>query len=144
MFTKVWTNTATLLIIRPSNDKGAVVMVTQLGKILRIIRVNTGENMRVMAEKLKVSVSYLSAIENGKRNVPANFGELVAGNYDLSNKDKMNLRNAIQDSTEKVKVNITELGEKKKRILYALTSDDLDEETLSRLAEIIDKKGDNQ
>ena len=144
MFTKVWTNTATLLIIRPSNDKGAVVMVTQLGKILRIIRVNTGENMRVMAEKLKVSVSYLSAIENGKRNVPANFGELVAGNYDLSAKDKKNLRDAIQDSTEKMKVNITELGEKKKRILYALTSDDLDEETLSRLVEIIDKKGDNQ
>ncbi len=132
-----------LLIIRVSNDKGAVVMVTQLGKILRIIRVNTGESMRVMAEKLKVSVSYLSAIENGKRNVPANFGELIASNYDLSNKDKMNLRDAIQDSTEKVKVNITELGEKKKRILYALTSDDLDEETLSRLVEIIDKKGDN-
>lgn len=118
-------------------------MVTQLGKILRIIRVNTGESMRVMAGKLKVSVSYLSAIENGKRNVPANFGELIASNYDLSNKDKMNLRDAIQDSTEKVKVNITELGEKKKRILYALTSDNLDEETLSRLVEIIDKKGDN-
>lgn len=128
----------------PSNEKGAVVMVTQLGKILRIIRVNTGESMRVMAEKLNVSVSYLSAIENGKRNVPANFGELVAGNYDLSAKDKKNLRDAIQDSTEKMKVNITELGEKKKRILYALTSDDLDEETLSRLVEIIDKKGDNQ
>lgn len=128
----------------PSNEKGAVVMVTQLGKILRIIRVNTGESMRVMAEKLNVSVSYLSAIENGKRNVPTNFGELVAGNYDLSAKDKKNLRDAIQDSTEKMKVNITELGEKKKRILYALTSDDLDEETLSRLVEIIDKKGDNQ
>ena len=44
-------------------------MVTQLGKILRIIRVNTGDSMRTMAGKLGVSVSYLSAIENGKRNV---------------------------------------------------------------------------
>ena len=119
-------------------------MVTQLGKILRIIRVNTGDSMRTMANKLGVSVSYLSAIENGKRNVPTDFEEKVVSNYDLSPKDKQNLRNAIHDTVERVKVNITELGEKKKRILYALTSDDLDDDTLTQLCEILDKKGGTQ
>ena len=116
-------------------------MVTQLGKILRIIRINTGDSMRSMADKLDVSVSYLSAIENGKRNVPVNFEEKVVSKYNLSDKDKENLRNAIAQTAANVKVNITELSEKKKKLIYALSKDELDDETIERLCEIIEKKG---
>ena len=59
-------------------------MITQLGKVLRIIRINSGDSMRTMAEKLELSSSYLSAIENGKRNVPKNFDAIVFKNYDLT------------------------------------------------------------
>ena len=30
-------------------------MITQLGKVLRIIRINSGDSMRTMAEKLALS-----------------------------------------------------------------------------------------
>ena len=62
-------------------------MATQLGKLLRIVRINTGDSMRDMADKLDLSVSYLSAIENGKRNVPANLEEKIFEAYELSDKD---------------------------------------------------------
>lgn len=116
-------------------------MVTDLGKILRIIRINTGDSMRNMAEKLKLSVSYLSAIENGKRNVPSDFEEKIASNYTLSKKDTENLREAISKTTGIVKVNITELSDKQKKILYALSKDEIDNDTLEELCLILKKKG---
>lgn len=39
-------------------------MLTEFGKILRIIRINSGDSSRAMAKKLNLSPSYLSAIEN--------------------------------------------------------------------------------
>ena len=47
--------------------------VTNLGKKLRKIRIDNDEISSDMARKLEISVSYLSAIENGKRNIPKNF-----------------------------------------------------------------------
>lgn len=116
-------------------------MVTQLGKILRIIRINTGDSMRDMATKFDLSVSYLSAIENGKRNVPADFEEKIIKNYDLSDKDKNNLREAISATVEKVKVNITELSAKKRKLIYALSKDELSDDTIDELCAVIEKKG---
>ena len=115
-------------------------MVTQLGKILRIIRINTGDSMRDMAEKFDLSISYLSAIENGKRNVPNDFEEKIFNTYELSDKDKENVKNAIKETTSNIKVNITELSERKKKLIFALTKDELDNETIEELCAIIDKK----
>lgn len=114
-------------------------MVTELGKILRIIRINTGDSMRGMAEKLSLSASYLSAIENGKRNVPEKFEEKITSVYNLSEKDVTNLRDAISQTSERVKVNLTELSEKQKKIIYALSKDQIDDETLDKLYCLLNK-----
>lgn len=119
-------------------------MVTQLGKILRIIRINTGDSMRTMANKLNLSVSYLSAIENGKRNVPADFAERISSKYTLSDKDKENLSDAISQTASRIKMDITELSEKQRKLIYALSKNQIDEETIDRLCEIVDKKGENK
>ena len=39
------------------------VMLTEFGKVMRIIRINTGDSMRDMAAKIGMSATYLSAIE---------------------------------------------------------------------------------
>ena len=115
-------------------------MATQLGKLLRIVRINTGDSMRDMADKLDLSVSYLSAIENGKRNVPANLEEKIFEAYELSDKDKQNVRDAIQETTSNLKVNITELSEMKKKLIFAITKDGLDNETIEELCAVLKKK----
>ena len=42
-------------------------MITSLGNFLRKLRFEKGEVLKDMAEKLGVTVSFLSAVENGKK-----------------------------------------------------------------------------
>ena len=49
-------------------------MATVFGKELRKLRIDYDETIYQMAKKLDMSISYLSAIESGSRNVP---GDLV-------------------------------------------------------------------
>ena len=42
-------------------------MITAFGKFLRILRMDNGEILKTMAEKLEVTSSFLSAVENGKK-----------------------------------------------------------------------------
>lgn len=115
-------------------------MLTEFGRLLRIIRINCGDSARDMAAKLNMSPSYLSTIENGKRNIPSDMEELLIKAYNLSDKDKEKLRRAMLDSSDTVKLDLTELAEKKKHVIFALTKEDLDEETVNQLYYIINNK----
>ena len=42
-------------------------MLTSLGRFLRKLRIDRGEILKNMAEKLEVTSSFLSAVENGKK-----------------------------------------------------------------------------
>lgn len=59
--------------------------------ILKIIRAYNSENLKDMASKLKISISYLSLIENGKRNTPKWFLERLNRNYILEDEIKQKL-----------------------------------------------------
>ena len=117
-------------------------MATEFGKVLRIIRINCGDSLRDMAGKIGVSPAYLSAIENGKRFIPETLYYTICQIYPLSEKDKKRLKESIEASVRKVKIDLTDLAEKKKQVLLKLTQEDLDEDTLDQLCEIINKKGD--
>ena len=115
-------------------------MVTEFGKLLRIIRINSGDSAKDMAQKLNMSPSYLSTIENGKRNIPPDMEELLIKAYNLSGKDKEKLRKAMVDSSDTVKIDLTDLAEKKKQMIYEITKGDLDEATIDQLCKIINAK----
>ena len=48
-------------------------MATTFGKELRKLRIDKDENIHDMAKKLGISISYLSAIEAGSRNIPSDM-----------------------------------------------------------------------
>ena len=112
-------------------------MITEFGKLLRIIRINSGDSAKDMAAKLNMSPSYLSTIENGKRNIPADMEKLLIDAYALSEKDKAKLRKAMVESSETVKIDLTDLAEKKKQMIYEIIKGDLDEATIDHLCKII-------
>ena len=63
----------------------------------------------------------------------------------LSEKDKEKLRKAMLKSSETVKIDLTDLAEKKKQMIFEITKGDLDEETIDQLCKIInDKKGEGK
>ena len=116
-------------------------MATEFGKILRIIRINSGDTAKVMADKLGISVPYLNAIENGRRDIPTELPDRVAFAYSLSDKDKKNLNDAVVTSKDKVKIDLTELAEKKRRVILALANDEVDEDTFDEICKIVNGKG---
>ena len=73
-------------------------MLTEFGKLCRIIRMQADDNLGDMAEKLSIKSSFLSAIENGKRNVPKGLCEEIKGLYDLQEKDYNDLLEAAEKS----------------------------------------------
>ena len=54
-------------------SKEEVCDVTKLGIALRKIRLDRQELLKDMADRLKVSSAFLSAVETGKKRPPANF-----------------------------------------------------------------------
>ena len=115
-------------------------MLTEFGKVMRIIRINTGDSMRDMAAKIGMSATYLSAIETGKRNIPSNMEELLFSRYDFSEKDKKRMKDASEQSAAQVKIDLTEMAEKQKKIIYSVAKGGIDEATLDKLCEIIKNK----
>ena len=60
-----------------------MAQVTEFGKILRKMRIDSSEVLGDMAEKLGVSAAYLSAIEVGRRDIPENLIQKIVSVYNL-------------------------------------------------------------
>ena len=58
----------------------------------------------------------------------------------LSDKDKAKLRKAMAESSDTVKIDLTDLAEKKKQMIYEITRGNLDEATIDQLCKIINQK----
>lgn len=110
-------------------------MLTEFGKMLRVIRIQNNEVMYDMANKMSVTSSYLSAIENGKRSIPRNFIDKLVHVYGLSVDDRLDLMSAADLSAQVVKFNISQESEFKKELVvsFARSFDDLDETTIKKL-----------
>ena len=115
-------------------------MATEFGKILRIIRINSGDTAKAMADKLGISVPYLNAIENGRRDIPNDLADKVISAYELSDKDKQKIKEAIVSTKDRVKIDLTDLAEKKRRVILALANDEIDNDTLEEICNIVNAK----
>lgn len=116
-------------------------MLTEFGKLLRIIRINSGDSSREMARKLGFSPSYLSAIESGKRNIPTDMEKLLSKSYPLSQIDLEKLRTAMLASSDTVKINLTDFAEKKQRVIMAIAQDDISDNVLDEISDLIFRHG---
>ncbi len=114
-------------------------MLTEFGKLLRIIRINSGDTSKDMAKKLGLSASYLSAIESGKRNIPTDMEKLLSKSYPLSKVDIEKLRSAMLSSSDSVKINLTDFAEKKQRVIMAIAQDDISDNVLDEISDLIFK-----
>lgn len=82
-------------------------MITNFGKEIRKIRIEKNENMVKMAEKLKMSISYLSSIENGKRAIPDDMIDKLKTIYDLDEKEMQKLNDMKNSELTKVSIDLT-------------------------------------
>jgi transcriptional regulator with XRE-family HTH domain len=73
-------------------------MINELGKMLRKIRIEGEERLFDMAEKIGVSVAFLSAIETGRKAPPLNVVDRIANAYKLEKKQRIQLELAVSNS----------------------------------------------
>ena len=82
---------------------------------LRLLRIRENETSIEMAKKLRLKVSELSSIENGKAPIKKDFLDYLFKNYDLDNLEKENLKKYAIDHNKKlgiVSIDIKELSKK--------------------------------
>ncbi|WP_205625396.1 helix-turn-helix domain-containing protein [Oceanobacillus caeni] len=85
-------------------------MLTSFGKFCRKLRIDNGELLKDMAKKLDVTSSYLSAVENGKRNVPQSWVSEISSKYALDLEQRIELKNAAEESQISNKLDLKDLN----------------------------------
>lgn len=81
--------------------------MTELGKVIRNIRLARGEILLDMAKKMGYSASFLSAIETGK-NLPSDFKEKLCNVYSLTDAEINKLDLAFGAAQKSLNTNIYE------------------------------------
>ena len=69
-------------------------MLSAFGKEMRKLRVDEGERLLDMGERLNRSPAFLSAVETGKKSPPVGFEDEIADVYSLSNERRASLKKA--------------------------------------------------
>ena len=88
---------------------------TKFGEFLRILRIKRHEVMGDMAKKLCVTLPFLSAVENGKKNVPAELINQLVACYQLSKEEENELIQAAEESRTQYKISMIGAGVNQRR-----------------------------
>lgn len=112
---------------------------TPFGEFVRILRIKNHEVMGDLAKVLGVTTPFISAVENGKRNVPADWLEKISTHYKLNASEKKELENVIDESQTQYKIQTKNAGymQRKVAMQFARSFGDLDDETAREILEIL-------
>ncbi len=115
---------------------------TSFGEFMRLLRVKNHEVMGDVAKMLEVKVPFLSAVENGKKNVPVEWIDKIVDYYNLNEEEQMNLKEAIEESKTQYKIimNNSGVNQRKAALQFARSFDGMDDETAVRILKLLKEK----
>ena len=114
---------------------------TKFGEFLRILRIQHHEVMGDVAKLLCVSTPFLSAVENGKKNVPEEWFDTIARHYSLDEQQIAEMKEAAEVSKTQVKIQLSQVQSHQREVAiqFARSFDGIDEETASKILELLNK-----
>lgn len=117
---------------------------TKFGEFMRIQRVKNHEVMGDTAKLLDVKLPFVSAVENGKRNVPEEWIPIIIKHYNLTAENQADLLEAIEQSKTQMKVNLISATDTQRRLAvqFQRSFEKLDDDTASAIMKLL-KKGEN-
>jgi len=113
--------------------------LTLFGKEIRKRRIDRGETLGDMADALKVSAAFLSAVETGKKNVPGELLEKIIGHFELTGADAHQLRRLALESRSAITIK----PNPKTRELaaaFARKFEELDKQQIEEILKVLNKK----
>ena len=116
-------------------------MLTELGKLLRKIRIDRQELLRDMASTLGVSVAYLSVVETGKRNAPIAWCNKIIQAYHLNSDEVAQLRTAFDESQDELRISLQQISAQQRStaISFAKALEGLSDEQLEKIMKVVQK-----
>lgn len=111
--------------------------VNEYGRFLRVLRIKNDEVLLDMARKLGITSSYLSAIENGKREIPEWMSERIVSLYKLDDGEIETLKKAEEHSITQIKIDLQTVNSEKQELAFAFARklENMDNETIRYLRE---------
>lgn len=116
-------------------------MLTEFGKALRKLRINHQEILKDMADTLNVSSAYLSAVETGKRRIPADWVSRISESYSLSQDERSELQYAADISAPDVTISLNgaTLARRDAVLSFAKALDGMSDEELTKIMSAMKK-----
>ena len=116
--------------------------MTNLGVFLRKIRLDRRELMKDMATNLGVSSAFLSALENGKKKVPANFVDSFCRVYNLNDSQRDDLASAAEESLQEVRLNLvnTTPAQHQAAVSFAKALNGLTDDEISQIMRVFERR----
>lgn len=117
-------------------------MLTSLGKFLRKIRIDHGEVLKDMADKLGVTASYLSAVETGKKRMPSSWNSRICELYDFDQKQAAEFTKAVAETESKIELDLSQatVSQRELAVSFARKFTDFDERQMQKFFDLL-KKG---
>ena len=116
-------------------------MVTRFGKEIRKLRIESDATLYEMAKKMDMTPSYLSAIENGKRQVTGEILNKVIKYFGITKKSVIDkLTKAASEQLETVNLNLSNSSSNMKdtMLMFARSADALTDLQVEKIRKIID------
>jgi transcriptional regulator with XRE-family HTH domain len=117
-------------------------MLTPFGRFLRKLRIDRGEIMKDMADKLQVTASFLSAVEVGKKAAPDSWVPSLGRLYDLD--DLCGLQHLVDLSKPEFKVEVPRDSDDLRRetaLMFARKVGAMDHDSLTKILNVMLSKG---
>ena len=114
-------------------------MLTSIGKFLRKVRIDNNEILLNMANKLGVSSSFLSAVENGKKKIPADWNIRICELYGLDEIQCENLDQAIAETEQSYEIDLSGVSQSNREVAvsFARKFASMDESQIEQIKKIL-------
>ena len=112
---------------------------TSFGEFMRTLRVKNHEIMGDTAKLFNCMISFVSSVENGKKNVPETWGPIIIDHYKLDEDKQKELYEAIEDSKAQVKLNLSSasIPQRKLAVQFQRSFENLDDETANVILNLL-------
>ena len=120
-------------------------MLTSIGRFLKKLRIDRGEILKDMAEKLDVTVYFMSAVENGKKHMPSAWNGKICRLYDLNEEQRREFTTAIAETEDAIEMNLVSanLGRRELAVSFARRFNNIDDAQVEAIRKIL-QRGDKK
>lgn len=114
-------------------------MLTSLGRFLRKLRIDHGEILKNMADKLGVTVSFLSAVENGKKRMPTAWNMRICTLYSLDEQQQADFSAAVAETENALVLDFSGVSFRNRELAvsFARKFAEFDEEQMASIRKIL-------